>query len=447
MTSQLLHNQSPICTDAQTTHALTLDLSSSSPNFYSAKVTIPATIITSLYHEVSSSQQKHIHTKGFTQGNAPLEYIQHNFKNNIINHLKEFLFKFCVVNFLYKEIRAHKIVIAGEPRLLNIFLEPGADASFVFEFTSCQDLAIHEWKYLPFKSPSRKKYQDLDRQVELFIKTEQGNFQDHTTQELSTGDWVNFNISINPEKKNPAVSALTQNFWFRLGNERLESPICDLFLGKKVGNAFDTENKGFQDFFSNQLACHYTFHLEILDTLPYSYFCLNHFKNHFKIKTNKDIHKKLIEVFSYRDDISQRRSTVEESFKMLLSKHQFAIPQHLALRQQKVILEKVSQNPDYNVYRKQKTFLTTIQKLAEKQTRESIFIDRFAYHENLDVLHDDIKGYLNLINRPRTKEFIYFQAPSSTIHGQEVPLPTEELKRTCLREKAINHAIYHLTKK
>ncbi|MCX5924971.1 MAG: trigger factor [Candidatus Dependentiae bacterium] len=448
MASQLLHRS---CASASTENnlssLLTLDLSCSTNNFCLAKVTIPASIISALYHEVSLNQQQHVHTKGFARGNAPLEYIQNNFKKNITEHLKEFLFKFCVINFLYKEIRAHKVIIAGEPRLLDIALEPDKDALFSFEFTSCNDLPIHEWKYLPFKSPIRKKYQDLDRQVELFIKTEQALQQEYFSSALNIGDWVNFNISINTAKKNVELTTLTQNFWFRLGNEKLESPMCDVFLGKKTGDIFDTDNKGFQDFFSNQLASSYNFHIEIVDTLPYAYFCLNYFKNHFKIKTNKDIHKKLIEVFSYRDDMSQRRSMVEESFKILLAKHQFTIPQHLALRQQKAILEKVSLNPDYNVYRKQKSFLNTIQKLAEKQTRESIFIDRFAYHENIDLSREDIKGYLNLINRPRTKEFIYFQAPSSTIHGQEVPVPTEEIKRICLREKAINHAIYHLTKK
>lgn len=446
MAIQLLHQQTSIA-DNKIASSLTLDLTFPTPNFCSAKITIPASIINALYQEVSSNQQKHIHTKGFAIGNAPLEYIQQNFKNNIINHLKEFLFKFYIINFLYQEIRIRKVIIAGEPRLVDIFLEPNQDAHFFFEFTSNQDLIINEWKYLPFKSPSRKKYQDLDRQVDLFIKTEQTNLQEYTTPTLSIGDWVNFNIAVHPIDPHQPLSTLTQNFWFRLGNEKLESAICDLFLGKKVGDVCYTDNKGFQDFFSNQLACHYTFRVEILDTLPCTYFCLQQFKHHFKIKTNKDIHKKLIEVFSYRDDISQRRSTVEESLKLLLSKHQFSIPPHLALRQQKVILEKISQNPDYNVYRKQKSFLSNIQKLAEKQTRETIFIDQFAYHENIDVSHEDIKGYLNLLNRPRTKEFIYFQTPSSTIHGQEVPIPTEEIKRTCLREKAINHAIYHLTKK
>ena len=159
------------------------------------------------------------------------------------------------------------------------------------------------------------------------------------------------------------------------------------------------------------------------------------------------MHKKMIEVFSYRNDISQRHAMVEESLQALLSKHRFSVPNSLILRQEKVLLDRIKYNPDYHVYRAQKDFLQQIHELAKKQIIETIFIDKMAYHESITVTDDDIKGYLNLSNRPRTKEFIYFDTPSFKIQGQEVPIPTEELRRFCLREKAINYAIYHLTKK
>ena len=104
-------------------------------------------------------------------------------------------------------------------------------------------------------------------------------------------------------------------------------------------------------------------------------------------------------------------------------------------------------NPDYHVYRAEKNFQDHVRNLAEKLVKEMIFIDKLAYHENITISDDDIKGYLNLTNRPRMKEFIYFDLPSFKIQGQEVPIPAEELKRICLREKAINYVIYHLTKK
>jgi FKBP-type peptidyl-prolyl cis-trans isomerase (trigger factor) len=155
----------------------------------------------------------------------------------------------------------------------------------------------------------------------------------------------------------------------------------------------------------------------------------------------------MIEAFSYRQDISQRHAMVEEAIRVLLSKHKFSIPNHLILRQQKKILERIQHNPDYHVYRAEKDFQNYVRNLAEKLVAESIFIDKLAYIENITVNDEDIKGYLNLTNRHRMKEFIYFDIPSFTIQGQQAPIPAEELKRICLREKTINYVIYHLTKK
>jgi len=45
------------------------------------------------------------------------------------------------------------------------------------------------------------------------------------------------------------------------------------------------------------------------------------------------------------------------------------------------------------------------------------------------------------------KEFIYFDIPHTKLKGQEIPLATKELAQACLREKTLNHIIYHLTRK
>ena len=116
-------------------------------------------------------------------------------------------------------------------------------------------------------------------------------------------------------------------------------------------------------------------------------------------------------------------------------------------KRQKEILDFLQTNPDYHVYRTQKDFKERVHQLAEKQACEMILLDQLAYHENIMVTNQDVKYYLNLINRPRTKEFIYFDPTITKVFGQEIPLASEELKRICLREKTLNHIIYHLTKK
>src|SRR3546814_9750738 len=56
-------------------------------------------------------------------------------------------------------------------------------------------IPLQEWKYFAFKAPKRKKYKDLDRQVDSFIKEErdqQKNFETELT--IHQNDWVLFSL-------------------------------------------------------------------------------------------------------------------------------------------------------------------------------------------------------------------------------------------------------------
>lgn len=411
-----------------------------------ATVIIPADIVENLYHETALSQVDIAHTVGFNKGHVPIEYIKINYREKLIDHLKELLFKYVVINALYKNIRSQKLMVSGYPRLIDINLVPEIDAKFIFELSLFNDISALDWKFLPFKAPKRKNYKDLDRQVISFVNEEKENLNNRQTEELAIGDWVNFDLTFVDHQNQPILNSFSQNFWFHLGQDETESSLREIFLGKKIGEEFCTTAAGLQEFFSNQLDTHYHFQIKISDILFHSYLCLEQFKRYFRIKTNKELHKKLIEIFSYRNDLSQRRATVEAALQLLISKHRFDVPNHLILRQKQILLDVLQENPDYNVYRVQKDFRHRINQLAEKQTREAIAIDKLAYQDNITVNHLDVKNYLNLTLRARTKEFIYFGLPSFKIQGQEVPIAAEEIKRTVLREKAVNHLIHHLTK-
>lgn len=418
------------------------------PTLCRATITVTKSLVNTFFDETAVALRGNIQAHGFQKGDIPIEYITKQYKNNITEHLKEFFFKFGIVNFLFQEIRGQKLLVAGDPRLIDIMLEHDKDARFVFELSVFPAIVLNEWKYFPFKAPNRKNYKDLDRQVETFIQEEQKNLDKYSLDNgLDIGDWVNFDVSIVDKEHMFLDERFVQNFWLKLGNEEVESHLRSLFIGRKKGDSFVVSNKGLQDYFSDQLRASYNFKITILDVVPYSYFCFDQFKDHFRVKTNKDMHKKLIEVFSYRNDVSQRLTMVEEAFKLLLSRHRFFAPNHLVLRQQKIILGAIQSNPDYNVYRKQKDFNFWIQQLAEKQVKETLLIDQLIYRENIVVSNEDMINYLNLDKRPRMREFIYFNLPEFKQYGQEVPLAMHELSRVCAREKAINYVIHYLTKK
>jgi FKBP-type peptidyl-prolyl cis-trans isomerase (trigger factor) len=419
------------------------------PTLCKATITVARSLVNTFFDETAVALKGNIQAYGFQQSDVPIEYITKQYKNNITEHLKEFFFKFGIVNFLFQEIREQRLLVAGDPRLIDVFLEHDHDARFIFELSVFPSIAINEWKYFPFKAPNRKNYKDLDRQVEAFIQEEQKNMeqQQQGDNSIDIGDWVHFGVSIVDQHHVHLDERFMHHFWLKLGNEEVESHLRSLFVGKKKGDSFVVQNKGLQDYFSDQLRASYNFSITILEVVQYTYFCFDQFKDHFRIKTNKDMHKKLIEVFSYRNDVSQRLAMVEEAFKLLLSRHRFFAPNYLVLRQQKIILGAIQNNPDYNVYRKQKDFNFWIQQLAEKQVKETLLIDQLIYRENIVVTNEDIVNYLNLDKRPRMREFIYFNLPDFKHYGQEVPLAVNQLGRICAREKAINYVIHYLTKK
>jgi FKBP-type peptidyl-prolyl cis-trans isomerase (trigger factor) len=442
MNAQALQFDTPI------ERPLSFELKQEDPFFCYGSVRIHSSLIDRLYKEASLSQQFHAQTAGFHKGEVPFEYVTEYFKSNITSHLKELVFKYFVVGFLYQEIRNHKLIVAGEPRLIEIDLQPSKDGVFTFELSLFPTFQVQEWKYLPFKAPKRKNYKDLDRQVETFIEEEKKFLEISQAETLDVGDWVHFDITFLERKTSmPLLGNHTAKFWLKLGDEEADTIYHEMFLGKKAGDSFISTSRALQNYFNDHIDANYSFSVKIIEILKNNYFCLEHFKRHFKLKTNKELYQKLIEVFSYRNDLSLRRSMAEESLKLLLSKHRFVIPNYLVLRQQKNIIDKIKTNPDFHVYRMQKDFQERVKQLAEKQVRELVFLDQLAYYEDIEVAEGDLKGYLNFTNRQRMKDFLYFDTPTTKIGGQELPMVCEELNRFYLREKALNHIIYHLMKK
>lgn len=418
------------------------------PNPFTCLLTLklPSSIIDTWFHHAALHQKKNAITPGFNRGEAPVDYIKNHFKEYLIDHIQELLFRYSIVNYLYAALREQQIVCTGEPQLVGVYIEPHTDAVFQFEVHTISDFTLEDWKYLPFKSPKRKNYKDIDRQVESFIKEEKKQVSAYKIPRIAEEDWVNFDIAFVNEDATPILKEITHNFWLKVGNQETDGPLRELFIGKESGEQFITNNRGLQEYFSSHIDTQYSFLVTINDIIPYAYFCFELYKKHFRLKTNKDIHNKIIEVFSYRNDISQRRAIVEEALKLLISKNRLSVPNYLVLRQQKVLLDEIKETPDYHVYRAQKDFQYRIRQLAEKQIKEEILIDRLTFEEHITVNHQDVKAYLNLCNRPRMKEFIYFLIPSYKIQEQEVPIPTEVLKHYCLREKTTNYIIHHLTR-
>lgn len=417
------------------------------PHKQKAIVTIGKEHIDALYNEALLAQKKQAQTYGFSKGSTPLHYIEQNFRTNIVEHLKELLFTHCVVHFLYESLNHNKIVVAGDPDLVDIQLAPDGDAQFTFSLINVNIDNDQRWKRLHIRAPERKNYKDLDRQVEFIIKEEMDRKNQYTDPSITVNDWVLFDIAIVDKHNKILMHDYKSSLWIRINGEEDDKDLHELFLGKKVGDSFLTQSIYLQEYMSLATDMNYSFRVDIKDCLPHAYFCFDLFKHHFGIQDEKEMHLKLIEVFSTRNDISQRRETIEAVLKLLCKQYFFLLPHYLLERQRLMVLTIVQTNPDYHVYKAQPDFKEKIKMLAEKQLKETIIIDAIAYQEGITVSDEDVRAYLNFMKRPRLKEFVYFLLPSYKILGQEVPVSGEMIKQYCLREKTLNYVISHLTKK
>lgn len=425
---------------------VSFELTKKCPGCLKAIITIPQKVSSELYREAINAQKKEIQTFGFPKGQTPEYYIEQNYKAHINEHLKSFLFHYFAVDSLYHSIMQKKIILANEPELESMEITPESNTIFTFILDTHEEIEKQDWKNSFFKAPSRKNYKDIDRQVENFIETETKE-EKETELLISVGDWICFDVQLLNAHNKPIFNNEQETLWLKIGSEEVDKEIRNIFEGKKVGETFITKSQTLQEYFSDKIDTQYHFSITIRAIVAHSYFDFNNLKKHFNLKTTKDLHRKLIEAFSFRNDISQRRETVEKTFKHLINLYKFQPREYLIDQQKKRVLKAVQQNPDYYVYKSEKNFKETLHALAEKQLKEIIVIDFIAYHENIKVEIEDISYYLTLNQRARTKMFIYFNLPSTKINGQEMPISHAQLKHICLREKALNHIIHTLTKK
>lgn len=420
-------------------------LTAQSPYSYQAVITVSAPLVQKFYQTALKAKKNEAHTYGFSKGSTPLLYIEQNFKSNLYTHVKEFLFHYFVLSFLYKNIYTNKLVLAAEPRLTDIVLISEGDAQFYFLLDSING-ELFDYEGLIFKAPQRKNYKDIDRQVISFTKQEEELAKGYDGT-IAIGDWVGFDVVLVDAEKTPLFEGYAESLWLKIGDEEADKEFQDTFVGKKKGDQFYTTVSSLQEYFSDSLDTSYLFFITIQHVIPYRFFSIEQLKHHFNLKKAKDIHKKLIEVFSFRNDLSQRRETVEALFQLLLPYHTFDLPERLVLRQQERVLQEVHNNPDYLVYKAQQDFKRTVKSLAEKQLKETILIDLIMYHHAIDADVNDVIAYLSFTQRPRMKEFIYFDVPLTKKQGQEFPIAHYMVRHNCLREKTLNQVISTLTRK
>jgi len=416
----------------------------SSTCFAKSTVIVDKEIVQPIATHVAQLYRNYSALPGYEDKKLPLEYTKSYFAAEISQDSQEFIYKHFVIQFLLDQLQVNRIITANWPRLADITSANGS-ITYHFILTVAPSLTLKEWKHFVFKQPERKNYKDLDNQVIHFVKqaTDTARHQDKTI--IEPGDWIYFALSlVDPVTKESDLPLIT-HYWIKMSSEVVLSALQQEFLHKKTNDEFVVSSLPFAHALQSTIEEPYHYHITIKFITKGAHLSLDFFKSTFKLKTRADIHKKLIEVFSYRNDISQRRSTIEELFHLLFTKHRFEIPKHIITRKKEVLLSTIKKQSDYNVYKSNKHFETNLSILAETMLKEELIIDHIAHEEEIIVTMMDVAHYLHLFNNERLKEFIYFKPLIDSIEESTVPLHEGILAQAVLREKTLNFILYTLS--
>jgi len=425
---------------------INIETKSVSSHLLQVTVSVSNATVKNIYKQAVSLYAKNAQPSGLKNMTLPKEFVEKEHSNEISTNVKKFTLKHIVLDYLINQITNKKIPIANHPRLKEMRLKKNGAAQYVFDLSVASSIKLKEWKFFTFKAPKRKRYKDLDKQVNLFILREHEKQKTMCQNTVENKDWINFEGLIVNEKQKPILPLHKANFWMKINTDYVEKPFQKYFIGKKASSSFFVKTMPVNEELQDSLTKNCQFYITIKSIAKGSHLSIDSLKTIFKLKNKSDIHNKLIEVFSYRNDISQRKSIVEEVFHLFFSKHRFEIPKHLTIRKQESILEMLKKQPDYQVYKSQKDFHEKVALLAERLLKEEILIDQIAYKENIRAGSKDIKNYLTLFNNGRLKEFVYFKPAYDPIEEIENPMPESFLKQAVLREKTLNHIIHTLTK-
>lgn len=383
--------------------------------------------------------------EGFQRKNVPLDYLQSTLRSEITRKLYDFLLRYVVVNTLTAYLQQNKIISSNYPRLTKIDTPQDGPWSFNFDLSLAHSIELKEWRNFSFKQPKRKRYKDLDKQVINFLEQEIAETKRLNNDHIEELDWVFFETELCNEAGEVFEPRIQSHFWINVKQHAGIDLLRDVFIGKLIGDSFVTNLLDMDHTLNEYENYRYYFKVTIKNIVKGGHLSLDLFKGNFKLKNKSDIHNKLMEVFSFRNDESQRRSTIEEVSHLLLSKHRFEVPKHLVLRRQEDLLLSIMKQPDYHVYKAQKDFNHHLELLAEKQLKEEILVDQIAYQEDISGEIIDAQHYLHLFGNKKLHEFLYFKPIVARLDQFNIPFNLSLLQQTFTREKTLNFIIHAMT--
>ena len=403
-------------------------------------ISIPHEFVNNLYTHALQIHQADSKTYGFDKGTVPVHYLKKNFYHSFTEHNTAILLTHYAHDIALTEIQKKNGLAFITPWIDSCLINPENSENF---FTVSADINPFVqkivWKGLKLKLPARKKYKDLDRQAETLIQQEKNKKSELDGKTVCKGDWIQIKLSIikSRENKETLLKNHEQVLWIKISGEEIDKMVTEIFLNKSLNEEVITDSIFFNEYFSNSTIIRHYFLVKIIEIVPYNYFCFNVFQTYFNIKTNRDLLHRLIEILSFRNDITLRRETITIVLRALMQQHRYLLPIRTLSEHTKTVHKKIINNPDYLVYQSQRDFTDKIKQFACKQVGELCIADALATQENIEVQKNDVLFYMHILQRPRLRDFIYFDLPESKNGEQEALVPHAKIVEMIRREKAL----------
>ena len=406
-------------------------------------VEVDPTILAHVQDHITRTYSNYTILPGVSCRKLPLSYTRQYFANEITRDVKQFILNHFVSEGVLSYLEKAKIVAANWPRLSSITGTVEDGLTYLFSISRAPRLKIEDWSEQSFVCPQRKNYTDLDSQVENFIAAITVPEETEKRRELSHNDWVCFSSYLKTPTSNKEIP-IHKDYWLHTSAPHIPAAITQAFMGKKEGDRFSAPISLLNNQPPSQVTTGYSFTILIKKIVPHGQMTATDLADCFNVHGREELHDKLIEVFSFRNDISLRRSIIEELFYMLFSTYRFDIAPHAVTRRKESLLAALQGNPDLLVYTKQKEFIPHLTRLAENKLKEEAIIDTIATKEKISVTQDDIAHYLQMSCHDRLKDFVYFTPLDDDADITSDPISHHLLARSVRREKTLNLIIKRL---
>jgi len=420
----------------------TIDKKSS--HVWQLSVGIPAAMVNHVKNHVTDLYRHYSIMPGLSCNSLPLAYTQTYFAQEIEREAQQFLLNHFVEESVQIYLKDQKIAIVNWPRLQGIRGSMTEGYTFTLSLSLAPTVSMHNWQQCTFVAPKRKNYTDLDIQVEAFIETFPKKSFVEKTVHAEEGDWIRFSAQFRSPKADAAIHSKSF-YWIRLTLPVLSAPAMHAFLNCGIGATFHIPANALSSVYAtNVTQTEYLFDIQIQDIIKADAITLGTVQECLHANDHTSLHDKLIEIFSFRNDVSLRRSIIEELFYSLLNAFRFDIPPHAITRRKELLHFLMQQSPDNSVYLRSKHFDTHMTLLAEAKLKEEALIDSIAREEDIAATPEDITHYLSLASNERLKEFLYFLPLHDDPLSSEHPYGEYILEQTVRREKTLNHLIKRL---